>query len=76
MTRLAAGLSSIGVEVLTEASANVVFARVAKQAADRIEASGLLFYRTGTNQIRLVTSFQTTLAEVDEALQRIAAAIG
>ena len=37
--------------------------------------SGLLFYGMGRGQVRFVTSFQTTSAEVDEALSRTGKAI-
>jgi len=40
-----------------------------------IQQSGLLFYRMGPGLVRFVTSFQTTDAEVDDALSRIAAAV-
>ncbi len=75
MARLAAGLSSLGVELIGDLpQANMVFARVDDATAGRLEASGLLFYRTGRGEIRLVTSLQTTFEDVDEALRRIAVA--
>ena len=37
--------------------------------------AGLLFYRMSDDTVRLVTSFQTTDDEVDEALQRMGSAI-
>ncbi len=76
MARLAAGLVALGVELLTEVPANMAYMRFGAGVADRLDASGLLFYRTGGDRVvRLVTSFQTSQAEVDEALKRIAAAI-
>jgi threonine aldolase len=76
MARLAAGLSSLGVELSGEPPrANIAFARIDGATADRLEARGLLFYRTRPGEIRLVTSFQTTLAEVDHALERFGAAL-
>ncbi len=40
------------------------------------DGGSLLFYRTGSDEVRFVTSFQTTHADVDEALKRIAAGLG
>ena len=75
MTRLATGLRRLGVELLNEPDVNMVFARVDPAAADRMAEAGLLFYRMTTDTIRLVTSFQTTDAEVDEALTRTKSAL-
>ena len=75
MARLAAGLKSLGLELVDEPDVNMAFVRVDDSVADRMEQSGLLFYRMGTGLIRLVTSFQTTAAEVDDALSRIGAAL-
>jgi threonine aldolase len=60
---------------LNRADANMVFARVADDVADRLEAEGLRFYRIGPGIVRFVTSFQTTDADVDEALERIREAL-
>jgi threonine aldolase len=38
--------------------------------------AGLLFYRMTTDTVRLVTSFQTSDEEIDDALSRIKAALG
>ncbi len=75
MTQLATGLLGFGVELLNEPDVNMVFARLDPAAADRMDESGLLFYRMSADTIRLVTSFQTTAAEVDEALTRIKSAL-
>ncbi|HEX3087625.1 MAG TPA: hypothetical protein VHQ23_03155, partial [Ilumatobacteraceae bacterium] len=75
MTRLAAGLRSLDVELLNEPDVNMLFARLDPAAADRMAEAGLLFYRMSDDTIRLVTSFQTTDDEVDEALQRMKAAL-
>jgi threonine aldolase len=71
MTRFAAGLRALGIEFLNEPDVNMLFARVDPAVADRMAESGLLFYRYGADTIRLVTSFQTTDSEVDEALSHI-----
>jgi threonine aldolase len=75
MTRLATGLRRMGIELLNEPDVNMVFARVDPDAADRMADAGLLFYRMATDTIRLVTSFQTTDADVDEALTRTQSAL-
>ena len=75
MARLAAGLRSLDVEFLNEPEVNMLFARVDPAAADRMEQDGLLFYRMSDDTIRLVTSFQTTDEEIDEALLRIKSAL-
>jgi threonine aldolase len=75
MARLASGLRALDVELLNEPDVNMVFARLDPAAADRMAEAGLLFYRMTTDTIRLVTSFQTTDEEVDEALSRIKIAL-
>ncbi len=75
MAQLAAGLLGLGVELLNEPDVNMMFARLDPAAADRMADAGLLFYRMSPDTIRLVTSFQTTAAEVDEALTRIKSAL-
>ena len=73
MSELAAGLEGLGVELLNRPDVNMLFARVSDETADRLEAAGLLFYRLGAETIRLVTSWQTTTAEIEQALQAFAA---
>ena len=75
MARLAAGLGKLGVEQLNEPDVNMLFIRVDPAVADRMADSGLLFYRIAADVVRLVTSFQTTDDEVDDALTRIEAAL-
>jgi threonine aldolase len=75
MARLAAGLCKLGVEQLNEPDVNMQFIRVDPAAADRMAEAGLLFYRIATDVVRLVTSFQTTDADVDTALTRIESAL-
>ena len=76
MERLAAGLGDAGVEFLDPPDVNMVFARVPDEAATQLEAAGLLFYRIGPGLIRLVTSWQTSDADIDQTLERFATAIG
>ena len=75
MARLSAGLRSLDVEFLNEPDVNMLFARLDPAAVDRMAESGLLFYRQTTDTVRLVTSFQTTDEEIDEALVRIKGAL-
>ena len=74
MAALAAGLAGLGVEADHEPSANIGFFRVEPAVADAWEAAGIDFYRMA-DRVRLVTSFRTTAAEVDDALARMAAAL-
>jgi threonine aldolase len=75
MARLAAGLGKLGVEQLNDPDVNMLFIRVDPAVADRMAEAGLLFYRMAADVVRLVTSFQTTDAEVDTALARIESAL-
>ena len=75
MARLAGGLTKLGVELELPPAANLTFARIDPAAIDRLEAEGVLFYRMAPGTIRLVTSFQTTDADVDEVLVRLARAL-
>jgi threonine aldolase len=75
MTRLAAGLRRLGVELLDEPDVNMLFGRVEPAVADRMTDAGLLFYRMTADTIRLVTSFQTTDTEIDATLSRIETAL-
>jgi threonine aldolase len=75
MARLAAGLRALDIEFLNEPDVNMLFARLEPAVADRMAKSGLLFYQMSADTIRLVTSFQTTDSEVDEALSRIGGAL-
>jgi threonine aldolase len=75
MTRLADGLRGLGIELLNDPDVNMVFARVEPVVADRMAEEGLLFYRMTNDTIRLVTSFQTTDDQIDDALSRIKTAL-
>ena len=72
MARLADGLQRLGVSLLNSPDVNIVFAEISDEAAARLEAAGLLFYRIRPGVIRLVTSWQTTSDDVDVALAQIA----
>jgi threonine aldolase len=75
MSRLADGLRGLGVELLNDPDVNMLFVRIEAGAIDRMADAGLLFYRMSSDTIRLVTSFQTTVEDVDEALLRIKTAM-
>jgi threonine aldolase len=75
MARLGAGLRALDVEFLNEPDVNMLFARIEPAAADRLAELGVLFYRMAPDTIRLVTSFQTTDDEIDQALSRIKSAL-
>lgn len=71
MARLAAGLTELGVELVATPQVNMLFARCDDDTATRLEDAGLLFYRLTPGVVRFVTSFQTTDADVDDALARV-----
>ncbi|MGZ8786199.1 MAG: low specificity L-threonine aldolase, partial [Acidimicrobiia bacterium] len=75
MARLAVGLTKLGVELQLPPEANMAFARINPAAVDRLQADGVLFYRIASDTIRLVTSFQTTDADVDEVITRFERAL-
>lgn len=75
MAALHDGLRSMGLEFLAEPGANMVFVRVGADAVPRLAAEGLLFYDMPDGVVRFVTSFRTTAAEIDDALERIARAL-
>ena len=68
MERLAAGLAGSGIGFGNRPDVNMLFAMVDDEAATRLEAEGVLFYRISPGVIRLVTSWQTTDADIDQAV--------
>ena len=75
MTRLAAGLTALQIELLAAPGANMVFARVEPARIQRLLDAAVLFYPMGPDTIRFVTSFQTTADDVDDVLARVQAAL-
>ena len=75
MARLWDGLQGLGVGALNRPDVNMLFAEVDDRTAGELERAGLLFYRIRPGVIRLVTSWQTTDAEVDAALAAFANAL-
>lgn len=76
MERLATGLDGAGVRLINRPDVNMLFAMVDDDAATRLEAEGLLFYRISPGVIRLVTGWQTTDTDVDHAVTRFARVLG
>lgn len=70
MQALVRGLQAQGATFVVMPQANMAFVRVTDDMADRLQAAGLLFYRTAPGVIRLVTSFQTTPVDIEETLLR------
>lgn len=75
MKRLAAGLEPLGVRFVNRPDVNMLFVEVGDVAASAMVDAGLLFYEMGDGVVRLVTSWQTTDADIDCALDIIAAAV-
>ncbi|MCP4965481.1 MAG: low specificity L-threonine aldolase [bacterium] len=73
--RLYEGLRSLDVDVRDEPEANIMFMRLDNEVIDRLEELDLMFYRIAPGVIRVVTSFKTTDAEVDETLVRFRTAL-
>ena len=75
MARLAAGLADLGVGFIEYPEANIAFLHIDDARADLLEDANLLFYRIAPGVIRFVTSFATTLADVDDVLERVHAVL-
>ena len=75
MVELAAGLAALPVEFVNRPDVNMLFVRMPAEAIDHLECAGLLFYRMGPDTIRLVTSWQTTAADIEAALSHVRAAL-
>ena len=75
MADLSGALAKLGVEFANRPDVNMLFAHVDDAVADQLEAAGLLFYRMGRGTIRLVTSWQTTHDDVEQALAAFEAAL-
>jgi threonine aldolase len=76
MKRLVDGLIGSGVGFVNRPDVNMLFAMVDDEEATLLEDEGLLFYRISPGVIRLVTSWQTTDAEIDQAIARFAGVRG
>jgi threonine aldolase len=76
LSRGLAGLS--GVEVLGATEANILFCRLPSPAIQSLLQAGLGFYhdRWEQNVVRFVTSFSTTIEDVDNLLAHVARAVG
>jgi threonine aldolase len=76
MAVLARPLRDAGVAFLHEPAANMLFARIGDDAAERVLAAGVRCYTMGEGVVRFVTSFRTTDDDAAEAARRILGAIG
>lgn len=70
MAELAAGLEKAGVRITNSVDVNLAWVDLPEEAADRLEAAGVLFYRLG-GQVRFVTSWQTTSEDVHTVLSHL-----
>ena len=75
MVQLAAGLTELPVDFVNRPDVNMLFAKLPSEAIDRLIEADLLFYRMSDVTIRLVTSWQTTESQVEEALTRFRTAL-
>ncbi len=75
MAQLAAGLAELPVEFVNRPDVNMLFVEMPADAIEHLVQADVLFYRMGPDRIRLVTSWQTTAAEITEALARFEAAL-
>jgi threonine aldolase len=65
MAALVAGLVSVdGVRLVEQVAVNMAFVELPAAAIDAATEAGVLFYRMGETEIRLVTSWQTTPEDV------------
>ncbi|MER7604583.1 beta-eliminating lyase-related protein [Nocardioides sp. NPDC127503] len=73
MAELAAGLEKAGVRITNPVDVNLAWVDLPEEAADRLEAAGVLFHRLG-GQVRFVTSWQTTAEEISTVLELLGGA--
>jgi threonine aldolase len=76
--RLTQGLEGMnGVEVLGATEANIVFCRLPSAIIESLHQAGFEFYhdRWGPNVVRFVTSFSTTVEDVDNLLAHVTRAV-
>ena len=72
MCTLASGLADVGLDLLSPPAVNMAFVRLEADRADRLQTAGVQFYRTAPGVIRLVTSFQTTDADIEHVVSSVA----
>ena len=76
--RLTQGLEGLsGVEVLGATEANIVFCQLPSAIIESLDQAGFEFYhdRWGPNVVRFVTSFSTTVEDVDNLLAHVTRAV-
>jgi threonine aldolase len=76
MAKLVAGARRLGVEIVNRPDANMMFASLPDGMSSRLAESGVLFYDIAPQMARFVTSWQTTEADIEGVLTRLAAALG
>ncbi len=74
--RLVAGLRELGLVPLERTEVNMVFLALDAATVTALAQAGLLFHELTPGTVRLVTSWQTTDAEIDDALTRAATVLG
>lgn len=74
--RLTSGLRGMGLSPLEQPDVNMVFLALDAATVTALAHAGLLFHELTPGTVRLVTSWQTTDAEVDDALDRFATVLG
>ncbi len=75
MAEVARGLRERDLELLAEPQANMAFVRMPHAVHTAWAAEDVLFYDMGPDVIRLVTSWQTTPEEIDDAFHRLDVAL-
>ncbi|HET7068385.1 MAG TPA: beta-eliminating lyase-related protein [Nocardioides sp.] len=79
MAELTAGLRGLeapGVRLLERVDVNMAFVELPAPAADALPEVGILCYRMSPTSVRLVTSWQTTADDVQQAVARFGEAVG
>jgi threonine aldolase len=76
MADLVSALAGLdGVRLAERVDVNMAFVELPVAAIDELESAGVLFYRYGAGQVRLVTSWQTTPEEIADAATLFAKAV-
>jgi threonine aldolase len=71
MAEVARGLRERGLEFVAEPQANMAWVRIPHAVHSAWAADDVLFHAMGPDVVRLVTSWQTTPEEIDDALGRL-----
>ena len=68
-------LAAYGVRLHERVDVNMAFVDLPAPAIDAVSAAGVMFYRMGPTTVRLVTSWQTTATDVEQAADRFREAV-